>query len=60
LELCLEKNQTQADVHNEVQKETGEGTSLTEAGGTDNTGNPSNPSGGTNCTTDDNGVTVCS
>lgn len=54
------KNQTQADTHNEVQKETGEGTSLTEAGGTDNTGNPSNPSGGTNCTTDDNGVTVCS
>ena len=54
------KNQTQADTHNEVQKETGEGTSLTEAGGSDNTANPGNPGGGTNCTTDENGVTVCS
>jgi len=56
------KNQTQADTHNEVQKETGEGTSLTEAGGSDtaNTMWQGAGNGGSNCSTDENGTTICS
>jgi hypothetical protein len=57
------KNQSQADTHNEVKTETGEGTALTEAGWWEGGGANANANANaaqTNCTTAADGTVVCS